>query len=70
MRSVKFRLTFAMCAVLLACFATSERGQGTIQKDPNPKPVLLTLDLITDGIREIDLYNGKLEIAVRNIGKL
>jgi hypothetical protein len=56
---------------MLLCGAAVEASAqlpGKVEKDPNPKPILLAPDLITDGIREMDLYNGKLEIAVRNIG--
>src|SRR5262245_28411915 len=51
-------LTFMLFLTAIAAAA-----QGTAQKAAIQGP-----DLITDGIREMDLNNGTVEVAVHNIG--
>ena len=60
-------LVIAALLTLSATHAAYAQGPGPVGRVP--KPALLGPDLITDGIRELDLNNGKIEIAVRNIGK-
>src|SRR6185295_10802160 len=49
---------------MLVLGAIAAQAQGTPQK-----PTIQGPDLITDGVREMDLNNGKLEVAVHNIGQ-
>lgn len=59
-----------MAAALLVTGLThAAYAQGPVIKDPNPKPTLIAPDLVTDGVSYKDLSNGKIEIAVSNIGQ-
>jgi len=49
---------------MLALGAIAAQAQGTLSKTTIQGP-----DLITDGVRELDLNNGKLEVAVHNVGQ-
>jgi len=49
---------------VLVLGAIAAQAQGTLKKTSIEGP-----DLITDGVRELDLNNGKLEVAVHNIGQ-
>ena len=49
--------------LFLTTIAASAQPPGTVNKTSIQGP-----DLITDGIREMDLNNGKVEVAVKNIG--
>jgi hypothetical protein len=62
---------FAAVMFILLCGAVTASAQlpAKAEKDPRPKPILLGPDLIADGIREMNLNEGKLEVAVRNVGQ-
>ena len=64
---MKRRFTAIMFMLLIGAVTAS--AQGPAMKDPNPKPMLIAPDLITDGISYDDLSTGKIKIAVRNIGQ-
>ena len=61
--------TVMFTLLLVAAAAACVQAQGVIVKDPNPKPVLLAPDLKPDGVRMLDLYAGKVEVIVLNVGK-
>lgn len=63
--------TIIFALLFVALFAANAQAQGTIQKDPNPKPVLIAPDLISDGVgyKGTGLYDGKIELIVSNIGQ-
>lgn len=56
------RILLMMFTLVLGAIAA--QAQGTLKK-----PAIEGPDLITDGVREMDLNNGKLEVAVKNIGQ-
>ena len=56
-------LLVATCVLILCAIAYAQLP-GTLKKDSIQGP-----DLITDGVLEKDLNNGKLEVAVKNIGQ-
>jgi hypothetical protein len=66
---MKKSFTAMMFMLLFGAASVRAQGPGPVVKDPNPKPVLLAPDLITDGISYQDLSTGKIQIAVRNIGQ-
>jgi hypothetical protein len=66
---MKRSFTAMMFMLLFGAASVRAQGPGPVVKDPNPKPVLLAPDLITDGISYQDLSTGKIQIAVRNIGQ-
>lgn len=63
---MKSRMLLIAAALLILSAAGAAHAQ-TLKQDP--KPQLQGPDLITDGVRETDLNNGKVEVAVRNIGQ-
>lgn len=63
---MKSRMFLLASALLILSASQAAYAQQVVE---NPKPLLQGPDLITDGIREMDLNNGKIEIAVRNIGQ-
>lgn len=57
------RMLALIFMLFLGAIAVSAQPPGTVKKTTIQGP-----DLITDGVREMDLNNGKLEVAVHNIG--
>jgi hypothetical protein len=58
-------ILFAMGLMIMgASMSAQAQLPGPVEKTKMQGP-----DLITDGIREMDLNNGKLEVAVKNIGE-
>jgi hypothetical protein len=67
---MKNKTLLAVAVLILGLsHAASAQKPGPVVKDPNPKPVLVGPDLISDGVGYTDLYTGKINLVVRNIGQ-